>query len=158
MPERNPSARPTNIVGSVLMSGDPNTGQQLFTANGTKTFTQYSGTAGGDANIWVGAGRLNGVYTHPGLTQLALSGQFISFYDSATAVSGGPLATSGHKIIGGIGLPQSLAPAASGDLIVGGQYFPLGLVFTSGLCFQSRSGVNGWTADYTAVVSGTVTG
>ena len=39
MPERNPTAKPTIIAGTVLESGTPNTGQVQYTIGGTKTFT-----------------------------------------------------------------------------------------------------------------------
>lgn len=154
MPERTPTNKPTVLVGSTIESGVPNTGQSLWTLGGTRTHTVFSGTAGGDANIWVGGGRLDSFAFTNG-NQLALSGQQVIFYDSAVAVSGGPLATSGHKHIGTLGVPMASKVAASGDVfIANGTVQTCGFVFTSGLCFQSRSGIMAWSASYTPVVSG----
>lgn len=159
MPERQPTAKPTIIAGTTFVSGDPNTGQQLFTYGGTKTFTKFSGTAGGDANVWVGAGRLDVACTFDG-SALALSGTPIIFYDSAIAVSGGPLATSGHKVVGvlGVGGANAGPLAASGDVFMAGMTQIIAMPFNSGLCYTSRSGHLGFSISYTPVVSGTQNG
>jgi hypothetical protein len=118
---------------------------QLFTSpGGQRTHTVFSGTAGGDANIYAGAGRLD-VGFQFGAAVLALSGKSITFYDSAVAVSGGPLATSGHKVIGVLGSPSQ---AASGDMSTPGAVTQFGVRFTSGLCYASTSGQVGFTASY----------
>ncbi len=155
MPERAVTKNPTILAGTPLFSGDPNTGQVMFSQGGTKNFTNYSGTAGGDAAIWVGAGRLDSAFFNAG-SIATLSGQTVTFYDAATAVSGGPLAASNHKILGILGFPPGNAPfvALSGQVFVAGQpptFF--GTVFTSGLCHTGRSGQLGFSAQYTPVVS-----
>lgn len=148
MPERNPTAKPTIIAGTVLESGTPNTGQVQYTIGGTKTFTKFSGTAGGDANIVVGGGRLDAVLLHHSAIPGA-SGVAIVFYDSAVAVSGGPLATSGHKIVGAISPTSTISGALTPP-----QVLDLGFVFTSGLCHTSASGQPGFSVSYTPVISG----
>ncbi len=148
MPERNPTRSPTFIAGTVLESGTPNTGQQTFTDGGSRTFQKLSGTAGGDANIWVGAGRLDAALLHPELLAAnpAASGVTVLFYDSAAAVSGGPLT---NKIVGVLRSMET----KSGQ-VQGGQVSKFGFVFTSGLCHTSASGMPGFTASYTPVISG----
>lgn len=151
MPERNPTAKPTVIAGTVFESGTPNTGQIPYTLGGTRTFGRFSGTAGGDVNIWVGGGRLDTVLLHPATvaTIPAASGVAPIFYDSAVAVSGGPINASGHKIVG-VGLPATTVSGAA----IGGQVISLGIVFSSGLCVTGASGMAGFTACYTPTVSG----
>ncbi len=159
MPERLPTARPTVLAGTNMTSGDPNTGQAMFTMGGAKTFSQQSGALGVDYVIWKGGGRLDHVELHPTGGSLG-SGILTIFYDTAVASSGGPIAASGHKIIsklhpgsqayGSVGIGQ----IQSGSLNLGG-YFPIGRVFTSGLVLASLSGMNGVTVSYTPVVSGT---
>ena len=154
MPERTPTNKPVILAGTTLMSGDANTGQQLFTQGGTRTHTIFSGTAGGDAAIFVGAGRLDAAFFHPG-AQLALSGQSVMFYDAASPYSGGPIPASGQtKVVGVLATVAASRPAASGDVFQGGVVQQFGFAFTSGLCFQGRSGQFGWSASYTPVVSG----
>ena len=99
MPERLATSKPTILAGTTLESGVPNTGQTLWTAGGTRTASVLSGSAGGDANLWVGGGRLDKGQLHP-WAGAVYSGKPVIFYDAAVAVSGGPLATSGHKIVG----------------------------------------------------------
>lgn len=155
MPERNPTARPTIIAGTNLVSGTPNTGQLPYTLGGSHVSTVFSGVVGPDINICVGGGRLDMAFFHDS-AMLALSGQAVTFYDSAVAVSGGPLAASGHKVVG------VLAPTAdtgiSGAALRGGVLRGGGLVFTSGLCYSTRSGQAGFSAAYTPVISGLATG
>lgn len=156
MPERFPTNKPLVLAGTPLMSGTPNTGQLSYTLGGSKTFTAYSGTAGGDANIWVGGGRLDRGFVHNALASLVLSGKPIVLYDSAVAVSGGPLATSGHNVVGILSV-GSLAGVntLSGVQVIGGAIQDLGgMVFTSGLCYTGTSGQPGFTVGYTPVVSG----
>lgn len=158
MPERQPTAKPTIVAGTTFVSGDPNTGQQLFSQGGTKTFTKFSGTAGGDANVWVGAGRLDNACLFDG-SVVALSGTPVIFYDSAIAVSGGPIAASGHKVVGVLGVGGSTkGVAASGDVFMAGLSQTIAMPFNSGLCYTSRSGHLGFSISYTPVVSGTQNG
>lgn len=151
MPERLPTPRPTIVAGTNFESGTPNTGQLMHTLGGSRLANVFSGTAGGDSNIWVGAGRLDLALMHRSILAAipAASGLPVVFYDSAAAVSGGPLATSGHKIVG------ILAPAvtASGTVIYG-ETRSFGTVFTSGLCATGTSGQAGWSCSFTPVVSG----
>lgn len=165
MPERLPTARPDNLVGSILTSGDPNTGQLMQSYGGSKTVTRNSGVVGPDINLWVGGGRLDTLHIHwpnsaSGFTTNAAyaSGLPVTFYDSAVAVSGGPLPTSGHKILLKIAPyePNLLGTATiqSGLLGQGRGPMQIGTVFTSGLCVTTASGIPGWTATFTPVVSG----
>ena len=166
MPERLPTIKPTVTVGSVLTSGDPNTGQICQTLGGSKTVERKSGVVGPDINLHVGGGRLDTVHVHwpaaaSGFTTNAAfaSGLPVTFYDSAVAVSGGPLNASGHKIVLKV-FPHDLylmgtgATVNSGLLGQGRAPFPVGAVFTSGLCVTTASGQHGWTATFTPVVSG----
>jgi len=153
MPERLPTAKPVVLVGTNVESGTPNTGQIPYTLGGSKTFSLFSGTAGGDALIQAGGGRLDAAAFVQG-SILALSGQNVIFYDSAVAVSGGPIAASGHKIIGCLGTGAPYKIASSGDMfIANGNVQPMGFVYTSGLCYQSRSGVMAWNCSFTPVTS-----
>lgn len=115
--------------------------QQYTGRGGNQTYVNYSGTAGGDVAITSGDGRLLAVIPHT----TALSGQAVLFYDSAVAVSGGPIAASGHKILGGI--PASPPTGASGTfnpatpIVIDAPFF-------SGLCVTGKSGAVGFTAVY----------
>lgn len=154
MPERLPTIKPTVNIGSVLTSGDPNTGQMCYTQGGSKTFSKLSGVVGPDVNIWVGGGRLDASFFHDSAL-LALSGQAVVFYDSAVAVSGGPLSTSGHKIVGVLAPTGFQADTSvSGAALRGGIVINHGFPFTSGLCVTTRSGQAGFSATFTPVVSG----
>jgi hypothetical protein len=91
-----------------------------------------------------GAGRVTGLTMHA--SYLALSGVVGMFYDASTPVSGGPIAATGHKPL--FGTPGILAKVASGDFVQGGAFIPLNVPFTSGLCYNSRSGQVGVTVHY----------
>lgn len=155
MPERSITFHPTTIVGSPTYSGDVNTGQVLNTLGGTKTFTSFSGTAGGDALIHKGGGRLDAAFFLD-TALIALSGQPVVFYDAAVAVSGGPLAASGHKVCGVLAPSptEGALTSISGNALRGGNVRQIGFTFQSGLCYSSRSGAGGFTASYTPVYSG----
>lgn len=167
MPERLPTVKPTVTVGSILTSGDPNTGQICDTPGGSKTVQRMSGVVGdNNVNLWVGGGRLDTVHIHcpaaaSGFTTNAayLSGLPVVFYDSAVAISGGPLNASGHKVVAKVApYEPSMAGAIlanSGLLGQGRGPIVIGAVFTSGLCYTGASGIPGWTATFTPVVSGT---
>ncbi len=133
------------------MSGTPNTGQILNTQGGQKNHSVFSGVAGGDTIVHVGAGRLDNAFYHPGWFGLTSGkGQSVEFYDAAVTVSGGgPI--SGHKIIG-ILMPN-LATLISGSWHAG-VFLGAGNVFTSGLGYTGRSGQPGYSINYTPVVSG----
>lgn len=108
---------------------------------GYLTFTRYSGTAGGHTAITSGTGRVNKIIPHT----TALSGQAVLLYDSAVAVSGGPIAASGHIILGGI--PASPPTGASGTFAAAAP-ITLNVPFFSGLCVQGASGQVGFTVVY----------
>jgi len=153
---------PQRIAGSPISGeGQVDTGQVLHTYGGTKRFANYSGTAGGDANIHVGGGRLDYLILHPPATAAAgpaASGLTMTFYDAAAAVSGGPLSTSGHTILWQGKAFDANAQAStiwnSGLGMVGRVIGPLGVPFHSGLCHTGASGHHGFTALYTPAVSG----
>lgn len=114
---------------------------QLQTTGGTQTHTLYSGTAGGDQVLWSGAGLLANALIHLGY----VSGRATIYYDSAIAVSGGPIAASGHKIVGVIPVaPQSgLGGATAAGMVT------FGVPFFSGLCMTGGSGQVGITTTFT---------
>lgn len=151
MPERAVTQKPLVTAGTVFNSGDVNTGQNMNSLGGSKTATRMSGVVGPDVNLWVGGGRLDLGMVHSAVVAdiPAASGVPIVFYDSAVAVSGGPLNASGHKIVGVLGVNVT----ASG-VRYGGQVFQIGIPFTSGLCVSVASGQVGWTASFTPAVSG----
>lgn len=152
MPERNPTKTPMLIAGTNLESGTPNTGQIPYTLGGSRTYTKYSGTAGGDVNIWVGGGRLDSIFVIPS-ADAGLSGRALLFYDAAAAVSGGPIFLSGHKVVGGVQVPTGSTPVLSGTPNIGG-VVSVGVVFTSGLCHTGGSGGFGFSCSFTPVISG----
>lgn len=153
MPERNPTRNPTIIAGTTFESGTPNTGQIPYTLGGAKTFTVFSGVVGPDILIHAGAGRLDATFFHDSAL-IALSGQPVVFYDAAVAVSGGPLAASGHKVVGVLAPSDELsATGISGAALRGGQVRNFGFTYTSGLVYTTRSGQAGFSVSYTPVVS-----
>lgn len=141
---------------------------QKNTWGGFQSATFYSGAVvpgltgapgavatGSDVLVFSGAGRLDTVlvHQHTGHSGALLP---IVFYDAATAVSGGPIYTSGHKLVA---FAPLLVNLLSGALPVSGQnsaYAPPGLPqqvswpFLSGLCFNSRSGQPGFSVAWTA--------
>jgi hypothetical protein len=136
-------------------------------ATGTRAASLYSGEVvptlagapgatkvGSDVLFFTGAGRITGVVVHQ--TYQALSGVAGSFYDSSVAVSGGPIAASGHVLLAQI--PGQILKVASGDVIQGGTMTPLNVPFSSGLCYNSRSGQPGvtvvWQPEDTVTRSG----
>lgn len=160
MPERAVTAKPDIVAGTVLTSGDPNTGQILYTLGGSKYTMRFSGVVGPDVALWVGGGRLDSVTLFPPASAAAApaaSGVPITFYDSAVVASGGPLFTSGHKMLASI---HPAGEAAQNQLIFNsglgclGKTVPLGIPFTSGLVAVVQSGQIGWGATFTPVTSG----
>ena len=125
----------------------------VFTSQqGNLTAAQYSGAVvpvvagatgsvavGSDVFLFSGPGRLQ--YIIPHQTYLSLSGVAINIYDGAAAVSGGPIAASGHIPLGGL----FAGAGVSGQLILQNQPIPLGIPFNSGLVINSRSGQCGVT-------------
>lgn len=101
---------------------------------------------GSDVLFWSGGGRLDTVAVH----QQVQSGVNIVFYDSAAAVSGGPIYASGHVplafVPGGL-----LTPTASGLAFnVQPSVFQFGTPFFNGLVVNSRSGQVGFTVSFTS--------
>lgn len=154
MPERAVTQYPAILAGTPLFSGTPNTGQVLTSPGGaSKTYTNYSGTVGPDILIHAGAGRLDSAFFLDS-TILALSGQAVTFYDAATAVSGGPLAASNHKVVGVLAPGDGFANTmVSGAALRGGAIRYFGMPYSSGLCATTRSGAAGFSVGYTQVVS-----
>ena len=153
MSNRFPTSKPTTMVGSTILSGLPNTGQVLFTQGGSVTFSKLSGTAGGNAMIFTGAGRLDSIHYHPSAIPAA-SGFPLLFYDAASALSGH--GASGYTILDTTNTAQFgsvFATFNSGVVNIGGDK-QVGRVFQSGLAFQSQSGQAGFTVSYTPVQSG----
>jgi hypothetical protein len=150
MPERFPTSKPVIFAGTNLYSGTPNTGQSLWTQGGTNVHSVLSGSAGGHQTIWVGAGRLDSAFFHDS-TLLALSGQPVTFYDSAASFSGN---VSGVRVVGVLApAGEQASTAISGAALRGGIVRPFGYAFYSGLCATGASGNAGWSASYTPVVS-----
>lgn len=142
-----PVVKPCVVTGTPRSSGDVQTGEIATTHGGGRTFMRLSGLIGGDALIQSGAGRLNSILVLNNLT----SGQSVLFYDSATATSGGPFATSGHRVVGII--PPVWREGASGVINAnsapGISLFPE-MPFQSGLCVAIvASGGPGFTVSYT---------
>lgn len=154
MPEPFPEKNALVYCGTTVQSGTPNTGQVLTTLGGTQNFTKMSGVVGPDNVVWVGGGRLDAAFFHDSVMQ-SLSGLAVVFYDSAVAVSGGPLAASGHKVVGVLS-PAGLQAqtAVSGGALRGGVVQQFGFPFFSGLVASTKSGQAGFSANYTPVVSG----
>ena len=142
----------TTISGSL----GPNTGQVCMTFGGQRSLMKASGTAGGAATIWTGAGRLDALHIHPpSVPTLAngsdiMSGIPLVFFDSTTPGSGAPL--SGEiQLWKGTG---TLAPVAGSGVFRYGSVIQLGFPFLSGLSHSSISGQDGFTVYFTPVVSG----
>ncbi len=154
MPARQPTANPTIMAGTNIISGTPNTGQILTSPGGASvTFTNYSGAVGPDVVIAVGQGRLDSAFFHDSLI-LALSGQAVTFYDASVAVSGGPLAASNHRVVGVLAPQATQAPTGvSGAFLRGGNVMQFGMPFLSGLVHTTRSGAAGFSVGYTMCVS-----
>ena len=158
MPERIATAKPTVMVGSPISGSlGPNTGQICMTFGGQRSFGKLSGTAGGAATIWTGAGRLDAVHVHPpSVPTLAngsdiMSGIPLVFFDSTTPGSGAPL--SGEiQLWKGTGTTQ---PVAGSGVFRYGAVVQMGFPFLSGLSHSSISGQDGFTVYFTPVVSGT---
>lgn len=116
---------------------------QYNTRGGFLAYTVFSGTAGGAAAITSGQGRVHSIIPHQGL----VSGQTVVMYDSAVAVSGGPIAASGHNVLGGI--PPGPPTGLSGTFIPPLLPLVVEAPFNSGLCVTDRSGSAGYTILYT---------
>lgn len=127
------------------------------TINGNYRAAQFSGAVapavtgavgsvavGSDVFLFSGPGVLNAVIPHQGF--LTMSGVQLNIYDGAAAVSGGPIAASGH-------VPLGAVPAAfgvSGQLSAAGVPIIYNTPFNSGLIFNSRSGQTGVTIVWTS--------
>ena len=111
---------------------------------------------GPDVLLYSGAGRLDTVLVHQ---NTASSGYRlpIVFYDASAPVSGGPVPTSGHRVIAfspafistSGGVYGATSGSAVGYPITWGMPVQIGAPFLSGLCFNSRSGQPGVTVSWT---------
>lgn len=142
-----PVPTPCMVAGTPRSSGDVQTGEINTTQGGGRTFMRMSGIIGGDVLIYSGAGRLNNILVINNLQ----SGQSVLFYDSSVATSGGPFATSGHRVVGVI--PPVWREGASGiinTLSAPGQSLFPEMPFQSGLVAACvASGCPGFTVSYT---------
>lgn len=140
------SRNPLRVVGAVVNSGSVNTGEQCWTQGGQSTYTAFSGVNVATL-VASGPGRLNETLVTAQLT----SGQSVVFVDSATATSGMPFSTSGHKIVGLI--PPIWRVGASGILNIGseeGRVQVVGIPFFSGIvACPLASGTPGFTVSWT---------
>jgi hypothetical protein len=134
------------------------------TFGGFNTGTFYSGAVapavlnapgsfatGSDVMIASGPGRLDSILLHQHTAQ---SGAVlpIVFYDAAAPVSGGPIPSSGHKLLA---FTPFLTQLVSGNFSSSGAFGPtipafgvpvtIAVPFGSGLCFNSRSGQPGFS-------------
>lgn len=160
-----PSKSPLVMVGGILNSGIPRTGEVLFTTGGGKSASVYSGLVSGnvataigpdviaglnqgsDVVIHSGAGRFNRLLPLIGVQ----SGASVLLYDqgSSPATSGGPFPASGHKLIGVLPAGNLVAtPLVSGGLT---PTLPISydLTYTGGLCAAVRSGCGAFAVSYT---------
>jgi hypothetical protein len=143
---------------------------QKNTWGGFQTATMYSGAVvpnlagapnavatGSDVLLCSGPGRLDSITLNPPFSSgLNLA---IIFYDSAIPTSGGPIATSGMKIVGYtpavVALVSGYSPVSGNTAVAGALDLMAGVPrqvsvpFQSGLCFNSRSGQCGFTAAWT---------
>ncbi len=122
----------------------------LGSIGGTKTYTRYSGTAGGGALIWSGTGRLNTVFLHREDT----SGLKTNFVDVGAFVSGltGFAGASGMNIVGTAPYTFNNAQWSGHPIDTAfGALTPIryDIPFFSGLAFSDSSGTNPWTATFT---------
>lgn len=142
--------KPLRVGGSVLLSGEINTGALKTAQEGEAVYTALSGV-NATTLILSGAGRLNAI-----MRTNAASGANVLFADSAVATSGAPFSTSGHNVIGMI---QQAIGVLSGVTVPIGT--PVGIwtrcdaPFFSGLiACPAASGVPGFSVLYTKAISG----
>lgn len=159
MPERVATQNPHVMVGSTISGSlGPNTGQICMTFGGQRSFQKQSGTAGGAATIWTGAGRLDSILFHAPTNTLAAgaaveSGLPLVLFDSVAHGSGAPL--SGEIVLWrGVSTQLAYNSVISGVLTRVGGVLRLGHPFLSGLSHSSISGQDGFTVFFTPVVSG----
>lgn len=157
MPEALPDLPYTALCGTNQQSGTPNTGQVQVTFGGQSQFTRYSGQTVADIQIWLGAGRLDNATILPS-ADMAASGLPIVLYDAAVAtpvaVAPGPIAASGHKVVGVLQANGLTSVAMLSGALQQGEVRQFGSVFTSGLCVSQLSGQPGFTINFTPVTSG----
>lgn len=147
------SRSPLRMAGACVNSGNVNTGEVPVNRGGAQTFCVLSGAlllgsggsiplAGGTTGhaLWFsGAGRLNTILPHQGV-----SGAAGFFYDSATIARSGvaTIGESGYRIVG-------VVPANTFGLVgvTGGGPLPIAtdIPFFSGLCGSFPSGMAGVT-------------
>ena len=134
----------------------PNFLNPIFeTRGGTRSYTNYSGTAGQNVLVWSGAGRLNTILplVH------AASGIPINFFDAPNSlvVSGmaGFAGDSGMPIIGRLPGTQDPLAQVSGAAVDTSKTWNTPIMvefsFASGLAYSSQSGTPGFSLSFTPV-------
>lgn len=161
MPERVATRNPTILAGTnVSGTLGPNTGQICMTFGGQRSFQKLSGTAGGAATIWTGAGRLDSLIIHPPAARTVAvgadvnSGLRLILYDGTCLGSGGPLSGELQLFAGFSNTGNGGVEATVSGGFRCGNVFQLGHPFLSGLSHNSTSGQDGFTCFFTPVVSG----
>ncbi len=155
------SRNPLRMIGGIVYSGAPNTGEQRMTRGGDVVFTVYSGGAlspgsgfpapvaqtGDQIKLWSGAGRLNTVI--PLAAQMALSGVALTFYDAGAVAASGPgTVKDTFRVLGSINVPQG----QSGLTTFTTPYY-FDMPFTSGLCVAAISGTTGFSCSFSVEVN-----
>lgn len=107
---------------------------------------------GSDVMIASGRGRLCQIVPHQSF--LSLSGVQVNFYDSDSPISGGPIPTSGHDLVGSIAAGWGV----SGQFTPAGYPININMPYQSGLCVNSRSGQPGFTVSWSPEPFGGVSG
>ncbi len=153
---------PLRFLGGVNASGNINDGSLNYSQGGQSTFSCYSGgllsvgsgsqnpavlsaTAGGNAIIVSGPGRVNLAFAHQVSTS-GLTGVF--FYDANVAALSGVtgFALSGWSVVSV--LPAIPVPASG--LLLNAPYIPVnGFPFINGLGFSAASGAPGFSVTWT---------
>ena len=152
MPEARPVFNPDIKAGTLLFSGQPNTGQVSASFGSTHTNSQFSGLVAADQRLWLGAGRLEYAQAMPS-ADFSASGTPVVFYDAAVAtplaIAPGPINASGHRVLGVL-----RARVVNSGWTTAGNINRFDAVFTSGLCVSNASGAPGFIVSFTPVVSG----
>jgi len=165
---------PMRMAGAQLYSGGPNTGEIAHIRGGALTATIFSGallsgstqpifatpaaspsngSGQSDVVLFSGPGRLNSILAHTQMT----SGLPVIFYDAQVVWSGGPIAASGHRVVGV--LPPTFGGGMinlSGGIAVTpftGAPINVDIPFVNGLAVRVASGQPGWTVTFTPEVA-----
>jgi hypothetical protein len=122
----------------------------IFSGGSSSTLSGSAiGAISGDLLLVSGPGRLDFIQPHQ-----AVSGAGPTlFYDSAVAANGvtggGPVAASGHKVVGVLPANTWASANASGAIGVIAPPYQFSMPFQSGLCVALRSGSCGYTISWT---------